>query len=160
VAYLDKKSGKRVSLEGRYCIVTIPLKVLDAIPNDFSPACRGAIHGVDYINATKIAWQARRFWEQDDHIYGGISWVKGPTAMVWYPSDRLFSAKGILLGAYALRDGADTIAAQPLAAQFDMSRAAVEALHPGRGKELERPMAIAWSNVPYSLGLTAHFSSE
>ncbi len=108
----------------------------------------------------KIAWQARRFWETEDHIYGGISWVKGPTALVWYPSDRFFSPKGILLGAYSARDSADWLAAQPLAAQFEMTRAAVEALHPGRGAELEAPMAIAWSKVPYSLGIAARYSSE
>ena len=90
--------------------MTIPLKVLDGIEADFSPPYRAAIHGVEYGNAVKIAWQSRRFWETDDHIYGGISWVKGPTSLVWYPSERMFSPKGILLGAYANRDEADRIA--------------------------------------------------
>jgi monoamine oxidase len=160
VSYLDKRSGKRAGIEGAYCIVTIPLKVLDPIDADFSPAYRSAIHGVEYGNAVKIAWQARRFWETEDHIYGGISWVKGPTAIAWYPSDRMFSAKGILLGGYATRDDADVVAALPLAAQFEMSRAAIEGLHPGRGKELESPMAIAWSKVPYSLGIAARYRTD
>jgi monoamine oxidase len=160
VSYLDKRSGKRASIDGAYCVVTIPLKVLDRIDADFSPAYRDAIRGVEYGNAVKIAWQARRFWESEDHIYGGISWVKGPTNLVWYPSDRLFSPKGILLGAYSAREDADLIAAQPLAAQFEMTRAAIEALHPGRGKELEKPMAIAWSKVPYSLGIAARYRTD
>jgi monoamine oxidase len=160
IVYRDKRSGKQASIEGVYCLVTIPLKVLDQIPADFSSSYRAAIHGVDYGNAVKIVWQARRFWETEDHIYGGISWVKGPTALVWYPSDRFFSPKGILLGAYSARDSADWLAAQPLAAQFEMTRAAVEALHPGRGAELEAPMAIAWSKVPYSLGIAARYNSE
>ncbi len=29
VSYLDKRSGKRAIVDGAYCIVTIPLKVLD-----------------------------------------------------------------------------------------------------------------------------------
>jgi monoamine oxidase len=159
VSYLDKRSGKRMTVDGAYCVVTIPLKVLDRIDADFSPNYRAAIHNVEYGNAVKIAWQARRFWETDDHIYGGISWVKGPTTMAWYPSDRMFSSKGILLGAYSTRDDADLVSAQPLAAQFEMSRAAIEALHPGRGNELERPMAIAWSKVPYSLGIAARYKN-
>ena len=92
VSYLDRRSGKSATVQGSYCIVTIPLKVLDRIAADFSSSHRNAIHNVEYGNAVKIAWQARRFWEIEDHIYGGISWVKGPTALVWYPSDRLFSA--------------------------------------------------------------------
>jgi len=160
IAYRDTRSGRRASVEGAYCLVTIPLKVLDHIDADFTPPYRSAIHAVEYGNAIKLAWQARRFWEIEDHIYGGISWVKGPTALVWYPSDRLFSPKGILLGAYATRDGVDALAAQPLAAQFEMSRAAIEALHPGRGAELEKPMAIAWSKVPYSLGIAARYGAD
>jgi monoamine oxidase len=72
----------------------------------------------------------------------------------------MFSAKGILLGGYATRDDADVVAALPLAAQFEMSRAAIEGLHPGRGKELESPMAIAWSKVPYSLGIAARYRTD
>jgi monoamine oxidase len=160
ISYLDKRTGKRNSIDSAYCIVTIPLKVLSTIEADFSADYRAAIHGVVYGNAIKIAWQSRRFWETDDQIYGGISWVKGPTALVWYPSDRFFSPKGILLGAYVTRDTVDALAARPLAEQLELSRAAIEGLHPGRGRELEKPMAIAWSKVPYSLGIAARYTSD
>jgi monoamine oxidase len=160
IHYVDKRSGKRASIDAAYCIVTIPLAVLSAIDADFSLDYRAAIGAVAYGNAIKIAWQSRRFWEIDDRIYGGISWVRGPTAMVWYPSDRFFSHKGILLGAYVSRGAADALAARPIAEQLELSRAAVEALHPGRGRELEKPMAIAWSKVPYSLGIAARYSSD
>jgi len=86
--------------------------------------------------------------------------VKGPTALVWYPSDRLFSQKGILLGAYVSRGQGDELAAKPLREQFELSRAAIEGLHPGRGRELEKPMAIAWSKVPYSLGIAARYRTD
>jgi monoamine oxidase len=104
-----------------------------------------------------IAWQSPRFWETDAHIYGGISWTAGPTSLVWYPSDRLFSPKGILLGAYAVRADADVLAGRPLQEQFELTRAAIEGLHPGRGRELEKPMAVAWSKVPHSLGIAARW---
>jgi monoamine oxidase len=161
VAYTDKRSGKRNSVEAAYCLSTIPLKVLEPIESDFSSACAAAIRNIEYGNAIKIAWQSRRFWEMDDQIYGGISWVKGPTALVWYPSDRLFSQKGILLGAYVGRGGsADELAAKPLREQLELSRAAIEGLHPGHGHELEKPMAIAWSKVPYSLGIGARYQTD
>ena len=97
----------------------------------------------------------------EDHIYGGISWVKGPTALVWYPSDRMFSPKGILLGAYVGRGStADELATKSLPEQFELSRAAIEGLHPGRSHELEKPMAIAWSKVPYSLGIGARYQTD
>ncbi len=160
LATLDRRSGRRGAIDAAYCIVTIPLKVLRAIDADFSPAYRTAIGAIDYAESVKIAWQSRRFWETDDQIYGGISWVKGLTAMVWYPSDRFFSPKGILLGGYAGRDDAVTLAAKPLAEQLSMSRAAVEGLHPGRGRELDKGMAVAWGKVPYSLGIRALFRQD
>ncbi len=160
IAYTDKRSGKRNAIEAAYCIVTIPLKVLEPIESDFSSACGTAIRAIEYGNAIKIAWQSRRFWEIDDQIYGGISWVKGPTALVWYPSDRLFSQKGILLGGYVSRGPVDELAVKSLREQFELSRAAIEGLHPGRSRELEKPMAIAWSKVPYSLGIGARYKTD
>ncbi|MCL2429392.1 MAG: NAD(P)/FAD-dependent oxidoreductase [Alphaproteobacteria bacterium] len=159
IAYTDKRSGNRKSLEAAYCIVTIPLKVLEGIDNDFSPAHRAAMHEIEYSDAVKIAWQSRRFWEIDDQIYGGISWVTGPTALVWYPSDRLLSQKGVLLGGYATRADADALAPKPLKEQLELSRAAIEGLHPGRSHELEKPMAITWSKVPYSLGIAPRYKT-
>ena len=153
VDYADKRSGRRNSITGAYCLVTVPLPVLAAIECDFAAPHRAAIRGTAYGDAVKIAWQAPRFWETEAHIYGGISWVKGPTALVWYPSDRLFSAKGILLGGYVFGSAATALAQRPLAEQLDLGRAAVEGLHPGHGRDLDKPMAIAWSKVPYSLGI-------
>src|SRR5215471_4950868 len=43
IAYTDKRSGKRNAVEAAYCIVTIPLKVLESIDNDFSSTYRAAI---------------------------------------------------------------------------------------------------------------------
>jgi monoamine oxidase len=159
VVFIDKRTGKRHAMDAAYCIVTIPLKVLAGIEADFSPAYRAAINDIRYGNAIKIAWQSRRFWETDEQIYGGISWVKGPTTLVWYPSDRFFSPKGIVLGAYATREDADELADRPLLEQIEMSRAAIEGLHPGRSRELEKPIAVVWSKVPYSLGIAARYRS-
>ena len=139
VVFVDKRTGKRDALDATYCIVTIPLQVLQKIDCDFAAPHRAAMTDVTYGNAVKVAWQSRRFWETDAHIYGGISWTAGPTSLVWYPSDRLFSPKGILLGAYSVRADADALAARPLREQFELTRAAIEGLHPGCGRELEKP---------------------
>ena len=160
VDWRDTASGRDTTIEAPYCLVTLPLTCLRRIPSDFSAPCRAAIAAVDYVNGVKIAWQTRRFWEIDDNIYGGISWVKGPVNLVWYPSDRFFAPTGVLLGAYATRAAADQLASKSLAEQFELSRATVEALHPGHGHELGKPMAIAWSKVPYSLGMTARFRED
>src|SRR5262245_35598491 len=54
ISFMDKRAGTQTAIDAAYCIVTIPLKVLDGIEADFSPAHRTAIHDVVYGNAVKI----------------------------------------------------------------------------------------------------------
>ena len=55
-----------------------------------------------YDSAYKVAWESRRFWEQDgDEIYGGISWLTtGTIPLVWYPSAKLMSQRGVVVAGY------------------------------------------------------------
>ncbi len=162
IVYRQRKTGATQSIAADYCLCTIPLPVLSAIKADFSEPFRAAMRQVAYGNAVKIAWQAPRFWETDNQIYGGISFVKGPTSVVWYPSAGLMSPQGIILGAYSagLGGDADGVGAHALPEQFEMTRAVIEGLHPGRGKDLKHPIGIAWSRVPYSLGISARWKPD
>ena len=62
-----------------------------------------AISAVPYEASIKIGLQfKRRFWEQDEAIYGGISYTDLPISLIGYPNtgfgDR---GKGVLLGTHA-----------------------------------------------------------
>ena len=39
-----------------------------------------------------------------------------------------------------------------MAEKFDESRKSIERLHPGHGKELEKPMIVEWARMPYNEG--------
>jgi monoamine oxidase len=101
-----------------------------------------------------VAWESRRFWEQDgDEIYGGISSLTtGPISVVWYPSAKLMSKRGVLVSGYSMENFGDFGKLPSYVAKLAASRAAVEKLHPGKGKELEKPMYMSWGKVPYNLG--------
>jgi monoamine oxidase len=131
--------------------------VLAGIQTDFSPPFKQAIASTAYDNAVKLAWQSPRFWETEEHIYGGISFVKGETTLVWYPSDRFQDPNGILLGCYNTGDEAKLFGALPLADQFHRSRLVVNELHPGHGADLLHPVAVAWQNVPFNMGPWVHW---
>ncbi len=108
---------------------------------------------MNYDSAYKVAWESRRFWEQDDGIFGGISFLaSGPIPQVWYPSANLMSKRGVLISGYAMENW-DAFGKLPsYEAKIAASRAAVEKLHPGRGQELENPVYMCWGKVPYNLG--------
>jgi monoamine oxidase len=157
VVYSER--GATRSLAADYCVCTLPLVVLQSVKHDFSPAVTAAINEASYTAAFKIAWESRRFWEQDANIYGGISWLsQGPISLesstlanLWYPSGGLLSEKGILVAGYGTETGA--FAALPgIDAKLAASRAAVEKVHPGRGKELTKPVYVSWQKIPFNLG--------
>lgn len=159
VSYLDKQSGKTRSVTADYCLNTMALTVLATIPSDFSAAHAAAIRSVHYHESVKVAWQAPRFWEKDDQLYGGISWIKGPTNMIWYPSGGMLEDQGVLVSAYASGKTGDFMSSHPLAEQFEMTRKVVEGAHPGKSAQLSKPMAIAWKKVPYSLGAAPEYQA-
>ncbi len=84
-------SGVRVSLQDAarggeeriasadWCICTSPLSVLSRIAVTASDAMATAIGKVPYAASVKVGLQfKRRFWEEDEAIYGGISYTDLP----------------------------------------------------------------------------------
>ena len=105
--YEDRnKPGSRLSARADWCLCTIPLPILAQIPMNVGPELSAAIAAVPYASAVKVGLQfKRRFWEEDDHIYGGISYTDLPITNIGYPSTGYHSSgKGVLLGAYIWRD--------------------------------------------------------
>ena len=146
--------ARRLRIEAPYCICTLPLPILKSVPNDFAPRVKAVIGQVAYDSAYKVAWESRRFWEQDgDEIYGGLSFLtSGPISIVWYPSAQIMSPRGVIISGYSMENWDDFGKLPSNEAKIAASRAAVEKLHPGKGRELEKPIYMCWGKVPYSLG--------
>jgi monoamine oxidase len=151
VVYRNRKTGSPFEVEAAHCICTIPLSILKDLDADFSPEFKQAINSASYDSAYKIAWESRRFWEQDYNIYGGISFPQQTVGVVWYPSAKLFSKTGVLVAGYANEKGSD-FGKLNLAAKLEASRQAVEHLHPGHSKDLRKPVYVSWGHIPYNLG--------
>ncbi|GGY39472.1 flavin monoamine oxidase family protein [Pseudoduganella albidiflava] len=159
VAVRDRNGGNARTLEADFAIVTFPLPVLARVDTNFSADVKEAIASVEYDAASKIAWQSARFWETGSNIYGGISVVKHPTALIWYPSGGFHQPTGVLVGCYNIGQAARDFTGQPLQAQFDASRAVIDRVHPGSAALLKNPVSVAWHKVPYSLGPWVHWAT-
>ena len=142
-----------------YCICALPAPILARIPSDLSPAKKAALKGVEYLGSAKVAFEAPRFWERDDHIYGGLAWTDRLNENVIYPSSGFHSPRGVIVGAYVAGwthpDTPQAFTKLPIAEQIAISAGSIEALHPGRSKQLTSPVAINWGQVPYSEGVGA-----
>jgi len=153
VKIICAQNGTERAILADYCIAALPLTMLRGIENDFAPEVRKAIADARYSDSYKIAWESKRFWETEYNIYGGISWLSdGPINMVWYPSGYLHNDSGVLLSGYGMQSIPAFNELPNVEAKFAASRAAVERLHPGHGKDLHNPMYVVWEKIPFNQG--------
>ena len=111
VAFEDLADGGAVQeAKADWCVCTIPLSILSQIPINVSTPMKAAIDAVPYASAVKFGLQfSRRFWEEDEHIFGGISYTDLPIRQISYPSTNFNAGgKGVLLGGYTF-DGAELL---------------------------------------------------
>lgn len=161
VVWEDTQTGETTEVEGDYCICTIPLSVLGNIPSDFESGFQDAIGNVAYTPTGKIGLQfARRFWEEDDHIYGGHS-MTNFFGNISYPSYDYQGEKGVILGYYNFGSTAVEVSNM---SPSERTRYALEngaRIHPGAYmEEFEEAFSVAWHRVPYSLGGWASWNSD
>ena len=161
-SYVDAAKPQAVQqATADWCICTIPLSILSQLPVDISGPMKNAIEAVPYAGSVKIGLQfKRRFWEEDEAIYGGISFTDLPIRQIAYPNYGFNrSGRGILLGAY-LFEGAN---AYEFTAMSPAERvaSAVEfgaKIHPQYKAEFETGVAVAWHRVPFTLGCSGEWS--
>jgi monoamine oxidase len=146
--------GTKLTAKADWCVCTIPLPILAQIPMNVGPSLAAAIGAVPYASAVKVGLQfKRRFWEEDDHIYGGISYTDLPITNIGYPNYGYHSGgKGVLLGAYIWGRNAMEFTAM---APQDRVMKAVEygsQIHSQYPKEFENGVAMAWHRSPFTMG--------
>jgi monoamine oxidase len=156
VTYRDKKTGKFETITADFCICAMPFSVVKHLDNDFSPEVKAVIDASSYDSGYKIAWESRRFWEQEYAIYGGLSYLQQTVGIVWYPSASFFSQNGIIIGGYAVENRTAFGKLPNMQAKLDASRSAIEKLHPGHSSELKNPVYVNWGEIPFNLGSWIH----
>ena len=104
----------------------------------------------------------RRFWEEDDRIYGGISWTDQNITQIFYPNtDYLGSHGGVLVGYYHFGPDAAEVGKFAPADRVAHAVAQGERLHPQyRAEYAGGAFSVAWQRIPYSLGGWASWSEE
>ena len=146
-----KQKGVTKTIEADYCICTMPLTLLRSTPNDFSASYKKVIDECTYASAYKIAWESRRFWEQDYNIYGGLEFVTTGCSPIWFPSAGLFADRGVLVSGYT-DESNSPFGKLTMQEKLAESCKSIERLHPGHGKELEKPMYVSWGKIQYNEG--------
>ena len=158
----DQLEGGSREVFGDYCICTLPLSILRDVPADFAPEVTDAVRRVPYEDVGKIALQfKRRFWEEDDRIFGGISWTDQDITQLFYPNyDYLGARGGVMIGYYQFGEDAAAVGKLPLAEREAHALSQGEKLHPQYRAEFVNSFSVAWQKIPFNLGGWAVWSEE
>ena len=107
-----ERSGKESQTEADYCICTIPVQLLARIANNFPAQVNADLAVPVPISASKMGLQfRRRFWEEDDRIFGGITTTNMDILQILYPSQGYFEQKGVVIGYYNYAAASDAFGA-------------------------------------------------
>ncbi len=162
VVYEDTADpGKPLTATADWCLCTIPLSILSQIEVNVAAPMQNAIDAVPYAPALKVGLQfRRRFWEQDEGIYGGISYTDLPIRLIGYPCTGYGdTGKAVLLGGYTIF----SVYAYEFTSLSPAERIAKAVedgaqIHPQYKQEFENGIAVAWHRNPAVLGCSGSWT--
>ncbi len=156
IVYTENGSTKEALAD--LCISTLPPTILRGVPNDFSPMVRNTLNMIPFQNSARIGLQfKRRFWEEDDRIFGGISWTDQSINEIYYPSHGFFQPKGVLIGYYMFGPASDQVTQMSPEARTEYALSQGEKIHPQYREAFETPISVNWNTVPHIKGCLSHF---
>lgn len=163
VSYVDAiKGGAPQTAKADWCINTIPASILSQVPMQIGAPLRSAINSLSYSAGFKAGLQfKRRFWEEDEHIYAGLSYTDQPIAIIGYPATQyMTNGGGVLLGAYTFGPHAFEFTSMAPADRIKTVVAQGSKLHPQYPSEFQNGVSLGWSRVPWTLGCFAQWTEE
>ncbi|MDR3005621.1 MAG: flavin monoamine oxidase family protein [Acidovorax sp.] len=164
VHYSDARHpGAMRKISADWCVCTIPASILSQMDIQVSSAMRAGIDSLPYASSNKIGLEfKRRFWEEDEHIYGGISLTDLPIGQISYPSTGYMRpGPAVLLGAYTMETNSSyRLASLSPKERIRMALEYGSQIHPQYLKEFKCGVAVAWHRVPWIQGCYGKWSDE
>ena len=165
--YRERGVEKRIDADFIVCTLPYPVLSRVLVQPEFSGPKTRAIRELNYDSSTKVLVVCnRRFWEQEDGIFGGGTNTDLPTGATYYPCDnaeakdpRVSAGPGVMLASYSWGQAARRLASLPHPARAGAVLQHLSRVHP----QLREPGVVretaswSWDNHPYSGGAFAWF---
>lgn len=178
VVYRDGRTGETHEISGDFVVSCLPMSVLKTLEIDMSPEMREVVTTSSHSSQAKLGLQMkRRFWEEDDGIYGGhlvyfphadSSAPSGrgggggggnPLPQFSYPSNDYGSRSGVLLGFYGNANipglNGEPLSSVPVRDRIEHVLTHARNIHPQIVEEFENAYAVWWDRVEHSIGAWA-----
>ncbi len=153
VVYKDTRTGQEREEIGDYCVSCLPMSVFQTIEVNLSPDTATVVEEMSHSPSAKVGLQMkRRFWEEDDGIYGGHIYGRSlGLGEFSYPSNGFFTKKGVLLGFYGNGNTGD-MDTKTVQGRVEYVLTQASKGHPQMREEFEHAYCVWWDKVEYSLG--------
>jgi monoamine oxidase len=157
VEYRDPKTGKTTKYRDTadFCFSSMAPNLLAKLPSSLDAEFKSWLAQVDQTPAIKVGWQTKsRFWQTENHIYGGISWTTDIIGQIWYPSEDFTAHTGVLTGAYNRGPLAEEFGKLDQQQRLATALKGGAKLHPGFENKVyaDKGMTIAWQYMPFQVG--------
>jgi monoamine oxidase len=155
--------GGRYRISGDYAVITVPFPVLRHIEvlKPFSRSKQRAIRQTHYDASAKVFMQfRRRFWEQDDGIYGGGSVTDMAIRNVYYPDHGRQTGRGVVLTSYTWSEDAQRWGSLSPDDRITQALENLSVLHPQAPHEFECGASKMWHDDEFAGGAFALFDPE
>ena len=141
-------------------IITVPFPVLRHVETTpaFTPAKQRAIRQLHYDASAKILMQfKRRFWEEDDGIFGGGSMSDLPIRVTYYPDHGRETGRGVVLASYTWSEDAQRWGSLDPRDRISEALEDLAQLHPQAAECFEVGASKMWHDDEFAGGAFALF---
>jgi monoamine oxidase len=153
-------AGGRFSATGDYALITVPFPVLRHVEvlQPFTRAKQRAIRQLHYDASAKILFQFnRRFWEEDDHIFGGGTISDLPIRITYYPDHHRETGRGVVLASYTWSEDAQRWGSLSPHERITQALENLTLIHPQAREAFEVGASWMWHDDPCAGGAFALF---
>ena len=152
IVYLDTKTNAKTEVSADFVVICMPMNILAGVDVNLQPDIMEAVKATTYSDSAKMGLaMKRRFWEEDDKIFGGHLYTDLPLGEFSYPSNDYFTNNGVLLGLYANR-GVGDLLNRSVKERVEHVLMNASKVHPQIRQEFESAYAVWWKKVKYNQG--------
>lgn len=155
-----RKAGGRSEVRGDYAILTVPTPVLRHVEilKPFPRTKQRAIRQLHYDASAKIFFQcSRRFWEEDEGIYGGGTITDLAVRNIYYPEHGRETGRGVLLASYTWGEDAQRWGSLAPHDRLQQAIENVAEIHPQILDSFEGGYSKMWHDDEFAGGAFALF---
>jgi monoamine oxidase len=150
----------RGKIRGEFAIFTVPTPVMRHIEvlKPFSRPKQRAIRQLHYDASAKVFIQCkRRFWEEDEGVYGGGTITDLAVRNIYYPEHGRETGRGVLLASYTWSEDAQRWGSLSPEQRIEQAIENVALIHPQILEEAEGGASKMWHDDEFACGAFALF---